>query len=191
MLPDDFPVPPHVVTVAWQAVQGDVLLPVNYADWLGGSLSILVAAVHHPELLAAQQPDTDARGVATEVLGELAELHLAARTADRQLSPEPEPPTARPHLAMQSDGQHVRISPGSELLNLGLNLEIFAKAVLRPASEDARTARGATAYAAAAWSKELGLVTGALSGAQRRRDATSVDHEPATAPEARAAHPSP
>lgn len=189
MLPDDFPVPPHVVTVAWQAVQGDVLLPVDYADWLGGSLSILVAAVHHPELLAAQQPDTDARGVATEVLGELAELDLAARTADRQQSPEP--PTARPLLAMQPDGEHVRISPGSELLNLGLNLEIFAKAALRPGSEDARTARGATAYAAAAWSKDLGLVTGALSAAERRRDATSVDHEPATAPEARSAHPSP
>lgn len=188
MLPDDFPVPPHVVTVAWQAVTGDLLLPVDYANWLGASLSILVAAVHHPDALAVQQPDTDARSVASEVLGELPELQLAARTAEKQAQ-DPERPAARPEVAMQPDGQHVRVSPGSELLTLGLNLEVFARAVLDPQGEDAKTARGAIAYSAAAWSKELGLATGALPSADRRPDAAALGRDPATAPEPPATHP--
>ena len=189
MLPDDFLIPPHVVTVVWQAVQGDLLLPVDYADWLGASLSILVAAVHHPEALAAQQPDIDARSVASEVLGELSELQLAARTAEKQQAQDSERPAARPEVAMQPDGQHVRVSPGSELLNLGLNLEVFARAVLRPEGDDARTARGAIAYSAAAWSKELGLATGALPSAERRPGTTTLGHDPATAPEPPSARP--
>lgn len=182
MLPDDFPVPPHVVTVAWQAVQGDVLLPVDYADWIGGALSILVAAIHHPEMLEAQQPETDARTVAAEVLGELAEIQLAARTAEKQQRPEQEL-SVHPQVAMQPDRQHVRISPGVELLNLGLNLEVFARAVLRPDGDDAQTAKGAIAYAAAAWSRELGLATGAWPAPGRRHATTAVDDDPTTAPE--------
>lgn len=189
MLPDDFPIPPQVVTVAWQAVQGDLLLPVDYADWLGASLSILVAAVHHPEALAAQQPDIDARSVASEVLGELSELQLAARTAEKQQALDPESPAARPGVVMQPDGQHVRVSPGSELITLGLNLEVFARVVLDPQGDDANTARGAIAYSAAAWSKELGLATGALPSDERRPDATALGRDPTTAPEPSSVRP--
>ncbi len=179
ILPDDFPVPPHVVTVAWQAVEGDVLLPTDYADWLSSGLSILVAAVHHPEALVAQQSDTDARRVAAEVLAELDELKLAACTAEQQRG-DPDAPTQQ-LVTMQADGRYVRISPGSELDALVLDLEVFARAVLRPDGDDARTARGALAYSAAAWSRELGLAIGAL---QVTRTASRGDGALSTAPEA-------
>lgn len=185
ILPDDFPVPPHVVTVAWQAVEGDVLLPTDYADWLGSGLSILVAAVHHPEALVAQQPDTDARRVATEVLAELDELKLAACTAEQQRGANPGAPTTQQLVTMQADGRYVRISPGSELDAFVLDLEVFARAVLRPDGDDARTARGALAYSAAAWSRELGLATGALPVT---RTAGRGDDAPSTEPEAPAPH---
>lgn len=183
MLPDDFPVAPHVVTTAWQAVQGDVLLPVDYADWLGASLSVLVAAVHHPQVLAAQQPDTDAQQVAAQVLEELPELLLAARTAEEQQGPAPEASAPRLHVDMRRQDGHLRISPGSELGSLTLDLEIFANAVLHPEGEDARMARGAIAYSAAAWSQELGLATGALPDAGRGRAARRTDDHRTTAPE--------
>ncbi|MDP9441788.1 MAG: hypothetical protein M3P34_06365, partial [Actinomycetota bacterium] len=182
IVPDDFPVPPHVVTTAWQAVQGDVLLPVDYADWLGASLSILVAAIRHPKVLAAQQPDTDAREVAIGVLEELPELRLAACTAERQQRSDPKIPVPSVCMELQSDGDHLRISPGSELLSLALDLEIFAKAVLHPGGEDARTASGAIAYSAAAWSRELGVATGALRSTGRPSTAGTLDNPPITAP---------
>ncbi len=185
ILPDDFPIPPHVVTVTWQAIAGDVLLPTDYADWVGASLSVLVAAVHHPEALAAQQPDTDARHVAAEVLAELDELKLAACTAEQQRGRNPEAPTTQQLVTMQADSRYVRISPGSELNALVLDLEVFAKAVLRPDGGDARTARGALAYSAAAWSRELGLVTGALPVTSTSR---GEDGDPSAAPEPPAPH---
>ncbi|MBW3642695.1 MAG: hypothetical protein KY447_07245 [Actinobacteria bacterium] len=183
MLPDDFPAPPHVVTTVWEAVQGDVLLPVAYADWLGASLSVLVAAVHHPQVLAAQQPDTDAHEVATQVLEELPQLLLAARTAEDQQGRAPEISTSHLDSDIRLEDGHLRISPGSELGSLSVDLEIFAKAVLHPEGEDARTARGAIAYSAAAWSREMGLATGALSDPGRRRTAGRTDNHPITAPE--------
>lgn len=185
ILPDDFPVPPHVVTVAWQAVEGDVLLPTDYADWLGAGLSILVAAVHHPEALAAQQPDTDVRSVAAEVLAELDELKLAASTAEQQRGRHSEAPTTKQLVTMQADGKFVRISPGSELDALVLDLEVFARAVLRPDGDDARTARGPLAYSAAAWSRELGLATGALPVT---RTASRDEGDASAAPEATPPH---
>ena len=183
MLPEDFPTPPHVVTEAWQAVPGDVLLPVDYADWLGASLSILVAALHHPEVLAERQPGTDAREVATQVLEELTELRLAARTAERQQRPDEETVGRRLRVDRRCDFGYLRVSPGSELLSLGLNLEIFARAVLHPNSDDARAARGAIAYSAAAWSRELGRAIGDpphAGGAPARGDGPASPEQPSS-----------
>jgi hypothetical protein len=52
----------------WAARNGDVVMPVERAEWWGSSLGVLVAAIHHPHLLAAMQPDTDPVAVAQEVL---------------------------------------------------------------------------------------------------------------------------
>ena len=190
-MPDDSSDPTRVVTTAWQAVEGDVLLPVDYADWLGAGLSVLIAAIHHPQVLAEQQPDTDARDVATDVLDELPELDLAARTAEGQRPSAGGPPPRDVRVALHRNGRHVRISPGSELQNLVLNLEIFANAVLHPEGDHARTARGAIAYSASAWSRQLGEATGALpSATASRAGGRSHDHLAVEAGPA-ASHPSP
>lgn len=183
MLPEEFPVPPHVVTIAWRAVQGDVLLRIDDADCIGADLSILIAAIHHPQALADQQPDTNVREVATHVLEDLPELWLAARTAERQQQVGPNISMRRLRLDLRREGSQLRISPGSELMNLGLTLEIFAKAVLNPDSEDARTARGAIAYSASAWSRELGEATGALPANGHVPATGRSDNRPPAAPE--------
>lgn len=146
------------IVVAWQAVDGDVLLRADDVDWWGASLSILVAAIHHPDVLAEQQPDTDAELVAREVLDGLPELQWAAETFTRR---QDQTGTVA-GVSMVLDGDFVRISPGCELPGLVLCLEVFARAVLDSSSAEDETARGALAYSAAAWSRELGATTGAL-----------------------------
>lgn len=143
------------VTVAWSVNAGNVGLPADYADWLGAGLSILIAAVHHPEVLAAQQPDTDAATVAREVLEEIPVLTEAWRAAEAQ---QP----AGGDVDVTLAGSTVWIAPGAELGGLIGLLETFARSVLDPVSPEAATAHGASAHVAAAWSKQLGAATGAL-----------------------------
>lgn len=115
------------------------------------------------------------------MLEELPELQLAAHTADQQPRAG-EDPAARPRVELQRDGSYLRVSPGAELASLCLNLEVFAKAVLDPAGDDARTAKGAIAHSASAWSRGLGLATGAVAETGDRPTGRTVDH-PGAAPD--------
>lgn len=139
------------ITVAWEAAGGELALPLDLADWLGAALSVLVAAIHHPDALTAQQPDTDPADVARQALDELELLQEAAEVVEgHDWSPDG-PPT----MALRRDGPRVWIRPGGEIRALMLVLDVFAKAVLDPDGADARTARGALAYSASEWSREL------------------------------------
>jgi len=159
----------HRVVVSWSLVDGDVWLPVEEADWWGAAMSIPIAAIHHPQVLTAQQPDTDPAEVARQVLDELPELYSAAEAA-AQATAQGDDPIGEPHggsteITTRGDGssRQVVISPGQEVVVLCDVLEVFARAVLDPGSDDHRVASGgATAYGAAAWSCDLGLATGAI-----------------------------
>jgi hypothetical protein len=142
------------MVIGWQAVDGDVLLRADDVDWWGASLSILVAAFHHPDVLLAQQPGTDAATVAREVLAELDELERAAEVMQGRATAA--------GVTMTLEGDYVRLSPGSELGMLVTCLDTFARAVLDPAGAEAETARGPLAYTAGAWSRDLGTTPGAL-----------------------------
>jgi len=150
----------HVPPVSWRLIDGALHLPVDEAEWWGASLGILVAAVHHPALVRRVQPDTDPVEVARTVLRDIERLYTAAARAASQADADSYPQSPSPSL--RRDGDEVVLSPGVEIGHLAWCLEVFATAVLEPTSADARTARGATAYAAAAWSREIGLATGAL-----------------------------
>ena len=142
----------------WQAVDGDVRVAVEEAERWGASLSVLIAAVHHPGTLATAQPGTDPAEVARAVLAEVAELYAAA-VAEGRGGNRDDRPGASP---VRRDGADVVFAPGAELANLARCVESFATAILDPSSPDAAVARGATAYAAAAWSAEIGKASGAL-----------------------------
>lgn len=145
----------------WQAVDGDVRVAVEEAERWGVSLAVLIAAVHHRGTLATAQPGTDPAEVARAVLAEVAELYAAAAVAEAQVrgGDRDDRPGASP---VRRDGADVVFAPGAELANLAMCVESFATAVLDPSSPDAAVARGATAYAAAAWSAEIGKASGAL-----------------------------
>lgn len=147
----------------WQAVGGEVRVALDEAEWWGASLGILVAAIHHPGALAAAQPDTDPAEVAREVLVDVAELYAAAAVAEAQarcteVQDRPGSASAR------RDGTEIVFAPGAEVANLARCLELFASAVLDPIGADAAVARGATAYAASAWSADIGKASGTLGG---------------------------
>ena len=64
--------------------------------------------------------------------------------------------------SVHRDGNRIVFSPGEELANFAWCLEIFALAVLDGSSPEAAIARGATAYAASAWSGDIGKASGSL-----------------------------
>jgi hypothetical protein len=153
------------MTSVWRIVDGEVRASLEEAEWWGGALAVLVAAIHHPEQLAAQQPETDATEVAQDVLADLGELYAIADAANarpesRGLGPESRSVTVR------RDGGEVVFSPGCEIANLAWCLLVFATAVVAPESQEAAIARGATAYAAAAWSTDIGTASGSLPARQ-------------------------
>lgn len=150
---------PHNAGPGWEATNGDVVMRAEEAEWWGASLGILVAAVHHPRLLALQQVDTDPVEVAREVLDGLDELRRAADAAVAHRGPEDD---RRQSVEVRRDGDSIVISPGDEAHNLADCLDVFARGVLDPTGPDATMARGATGYAASAWSSDIGQAAGTL-----------------------------
>ena len=142
----------------WRAVGGEVRVPAEEAEWWGAALAVLVAAIHHPHVLAARQPDTDSAHVAHEVLGGLGELQAAAACATMRDDAE----ERRGPSPVHAEGDELVFSPGSEVANLAFCLLVFATAVLDAESPEGSIARGATAYAASAWSRDIGRASGAL-----------------------------
>ena len=149
----------------WQAVGGEVRVAVDEAEWWGASLSVLLAAVHHPRTLAARQPGTDPEEVAWDVLVEVAELYAAAQIAEAQAEQADSGERAA-SVSVRRDGAEIAFAPGAEVASLARCLEVFATAVLDPSSPEAAVARGATAYAAAAWSTHIGKASGTLGGTE-------------------------
>ena len=149
----------------WQVVGGEVRVAVDEAEWWGASLAVLLAAVHHPGTLADQLPETDPLEVASDVQAGVAELYAAARIAGahaRDTDAGEELATAT--ASVRRDGAEIVFAPGAEVANLAWCLELFASAVLDPIGADAAVARGATAYAASAWSADIGKASGTLGG---------------------------
>ena len=145
----------------WQVVDGEVRVAVDEAEWWGASLAILVAAVHHPGALTSAHPGTDPADVARAALAEVAELYEVAANADKWVQGgEGEGRSGTP--LVRRDHGEIAFSPGGDVANLAMCLEIFALAVLDPASPEATMARGATAYAASMWSADIGRGSGAL-----------------------------
>ena len=151
---------PHGSGPGWEATNGDVVMRAEEAEWWGSSLGILVAAVHHPRLLALQQVDTDPVEVARDVLDGLDELRRAADAAAVQRGPDED---RRQPVGVRRDGDSIVVSPGDEVSNLADCLDVFARGVLDPTGPDATMARGATAYAASAWSSDIGKAAGTLT----------------------------
>ncbi len=75
---------PVEVAGSWRTV----LMPVGDAEWWGASLGILVAAIHHPDLLRSQQSDIDPAEMAKNLKSELSELLAAASCAERRAPKE-------------------------------------------------------------------------------------------------------
>ena len=149
----------------WAVRNGDVVMPVERAEWWGSSLGVLVAAIHHPHLIAALQPDADPVAVARQVLDQIDELRQAADAAE---AGQDSGYDRRQTVDIQREGDAIVISPGDEVRSLGWCLEVFAGGVLDPAGRDATMARGATGYAASAWSGDIGRAAGTLPAPGRR-----------------------
>jgi hypothetical protein len=153
------------VVASWSLVNGDIHVRIEEADWWGATLSILIAAIHQPATLAEQQPDTNPAAVAEQVLDELDILRDAVELVEQAPQAEHTPAAQSTVVSARGEGpgRVVVISPGPELRQLVWLLDLFAHAVLDPGSNHHRTARGATAYSAAAWSRDLGVATGAVT----------------------------
>lgn len=149
-----------MLPASWRVSEGALILPLEEAEWWGVSLGVLVAAIHHPQLLDDQQPETDVDEVAREVLERLGDLEEAADIVDVTAGDDSAMATV-----VRRKGAFIIVRPGVEVGHLAYCLEIFARAVLGPTSEEARVARGATAYAASAWSLNIGRETGTLGSA--------------------------
>ena len=145
----------------WRAVAGEVRVSAEEAEWWGAALAVLVAAIHHPHVLAARQPDTDPAHVAHEVLGGLGELEAAAACAASQTVPD-DAEERRGPAPVHAEGDELVSSSGPEVANLAFCLLVFATAVLDRGSPEGSISRGATAYAASAWSQDIGRASGAL-----------------------------
>ena len=161
----------------WQVVGGDVRVAVDEAEWWGASLSVLIAAVHHPDTLATRQPEINPVEVARDVLADVEELYAAAAIADaqaRRADPEDRPAS----VSVRRDGAEIVFASGAEVANLARCLELFASAVVDPGGADAAVARGATAYAASAWSADIGKAAGTLGAVDRPRQRSTAS-EPA------------
>ena len=137
---------------------GDVYLPLDEAEWWGSALAVLVAAVHHPHLLTDAHPRPE--DVARQVLAGLSGLRSAATCAGEEREVDAIEVSRR--ASVRCEGDEIAFSPGSEVASLAWCLEIFAEAVLEPDGRSATIARGATGYAASAWSRDIGKASGAL-----------------------------
>ena len=149
------------MTSLWRAVDGEVRVPLDEAEWWGASLAVLVAAIHHRDLLAERQPRTDPAEVAREVLAGLPELRAAAATAQAHVR-DADDWGRLCGASVRRVGDEAVFAPGGEVANLVWCLEIFATGVLEPQSSEATVARGATAYAASAWAGDIGKASGSL-----------------------------
>jgi hypothetical protein len=99
----------------WQVVGGDVRVAVDEAEWWGASLSVLIAAVHHPDALATCQPESDPVEVARDVLTDVAELYAAAATAVADAQSRRSDPGDRPaSVSAWRDGAEIVFPPGAE-----------------------------------------------------------------------------
>ncbi len=154
--------------VLWQVVDGKMRIPHEEAEWFAASLAVLVAAIHHPDVLATGQPGTDPAEMAREVLADLGELQAAAVCADQGSN---EARDRSRSVSVRRDGGDLAFSPGAEIANLAWCLHIFATAALEPGRHEGAVARGATAYAASAWSRDIGLASGAREAEAPRRTA--------------------
>lgn len=152
--------------VCWRAVEGDVIMPAAEAEWWGASLGILLAAIHHPELLRDARPETDPIAVARDVMSEVQELRNAAVAAGAQADAA-DGFLGNRLLPVRRQGDDVVFSPGGEISNLAWCLWVFARAVLEPDGEEAAIAKGATAYAASACSRDIGYATGTIEKPHR------------------------
>ena len=152
----------------WQVVGDDVRMAVDEAEWWGASLSVLIAAVHHPDALATCQPESDPVEVARDVLADVTELYATAAVADAQ-SRRADSGDRPASVSVRRDGAEIVFAPGAEVANLARCLELFASAVVDPGGADAAAARGATAYAASAWSAEIGKAAGTLGAVDAPR----------------------
>ena len=160
----------------WPVVDGEVRVAVDEAEWWGASLAVLVAAIHHPDVLAACQPQTEPSEVPRAVLAEVCELYAAASMTDAKLQGVgvADPSGGEP---VRRDGDEMVFSPGAELADLAMFLEVFAAAVLEPASSEAAVARGATAHAASAWSSAIGKAAGTLGPGGSRHVGPNSGHQ--------------
>ena len=161
----------------WRVAGGDVRVAVDEAEWWGASLSILIAAVRHPDALATCQPESDPVEVARDVLADVSELYAAAAVADahaRHADAGDRPAS----VSVRRDGAEIVLAPGAEVANLARCLELFASAVVDPCGADEAAARGATEYAASAWSVDVGRASGTLSAVDPPRQ-RGTSSEPA------------
>lgn len=149
------------MTSLWRAVDGEVRVPLAEAEWWGASLAVLMATIHHPDLLAERQPRTDPAKVAREVLAGLPELRAAAATAQAHVRNKDDWDRLS-RASVRAVGDEAVLAPGGEVANLVWCIEIFATGVLEPQSSEATVARGATAYAASAWAGDIGKASGSL-----------------------------
>lgn len=172
----------------WRVANGDVRVAVGEAEWWGASLSVLLAAVHHPDALATCQPESDPVEVARVVLADVTEVYAAAAVADA-LSRRADPGDRPASVSVRRDGAEIVFAPGAEVANLARCLELFASAVVDPGGADAVTARGATAYAASAWSADIGRASGTLGAVDppRQRGASPAPRAVSGSPDRRAA----
>jgi hypothetical protein len=145
----------------WRALGGGVRVPAEEAEWRSAALAVLVAAIHHPHVLAARQPDSDPAHVAQEVLGGLGELRAAAECAASQTVRD-DGEERRGPAPVHAECDELVFSAGPDVANLAFFLLVFTTVVLDARSPEGCTARGATAYAASAWSRGIGTASGAL-----------------------------
>jgi len=155
----------------WQVAGGEVRVAIDDAEWWAASLAVLHAAIHHPRSLAAALPETDPVEVAAAVLAEVADLYAAAAIAEGQAGPDSGVGSA--WVSVRRVGAEMVFAPGAVVSNLARCLEVFAIAALDPSSPDATVARGATAYAAAAWSADIRKASKTLGGTEPPGEAGS------------------
>lgn len=164
----------------WQLwrLAGDVRVAIDEAEWWRASLSVLIAAVHHPDALATCHPESNPVEVARDLLADVAELYAAAVVADAH-SPRADPGDRLVSVSVRRDGAEIVFAPGAEVANLARCLDLFASAVVEPGGANAAAARGATAYAASAWSVHIGRASGTLSAVDPPHQ-RGTSSEPAT-----------
>ena len=146
-------------------------LPIEEAEWWGAALAVLVAVFDHPHLLADQQPETDPTATAREVRVRLPELTEAIGEAAAETDFD-DLDLWRQRIGLQRDGDDLVISPAREAGTLAWCLDVFSAGVLDRESPQAAIAQGGMAYAASAWSGDIGGAAGTPPPRRRSRRRT-------------------